>query len=122
MPRINHNLTPAQKRKSRVRGKLMGTAERPRLSVFRSNKNIYLQVIDDEAMKTLAAANDLSLKKSGEKLAGTKSEKAVLVTKDLIKKMKNKKVGAVKFDRGSHRYHGRLKVVAEELRSAGIKV
>jgi len=105
-----------------VRGKLTGTAQRPRLSVFRSNKNIYLQVIDDEAGKTVVVANDLNLKKSGEKLIGTKSEKAALIAKSLVGKLKNKKVKVVKFDRGSHRYHGRLKIVAEELRSAGIKV
>jgi large subunit ribosomal protein L18 len=122
MPKINQNISLAEKRKKRVRGKISGTMERPRITVFRSNKNTYLQVINDETGVTLASSNDLSMVKAGAKLAGTKMEKAVLITQDLIKQIKNKKIKALKFDRGSYRYHGRLKAVAQALREAGIEV
>lgn len=122
MSRINHNQSLAEKRKKRVRGKISGTAARPRLTVYRSNKYTYLQVINDESGKTLAAANDLNMVKEGEKLTGTKIEKAVLIADNLVKKLKSKKITALKFDRGSYKYHGRLKVVAEKLRQAGIEV
>jgi len=122
MPKINQNVSLAEKRKRRVRGKISGTSERPRITVFRSNKNTYLQVINDETGVTLASSNDLSIKKAGGKLVGSKMEKAVLITQDLIKQIKNKKIKALKFDRGSYRYHGRLKAVAQTLREAGIEV
>jgi large subunit ribosomal protein L18 len=101
MPKINQNVSLAEKRKRRVRGKISGTTERPRITVFRSNKNTYLQVINDESGKTLASSNNLSILKAGSKLAGTKMEKAVLITQDLIKQIKNLKIKALKFDRGS---------------------
>jgi large subunit ribosomal protein L18 len=122
MPKINQNVTLAEKRKRRVRGKISGTAERPRLTIFRSNKNTYLQVINDETGETLASSNNLGLAKSGKKLTGTKVEQAIEITKDLFKQLKSKKVNALRFDRGSYRYHGRLKAVAETLREAGIEV
>lgn len=122
MPKINQNVTLAEKRKRRVRGKISGTAERPRLTIFRSNKNTYLQVIDDQSGVTLAASNNLSMTKAGKKLVGTKVEQAIEITKDLFKQLKSKKVNALRFDRGSYRYHGRLKAVAETLREAGIEV
>lgn len=122
MQKINQNVTLAEKRARRVRGKIHGTAERPRLTVFRSNKYTYLQAIDDNAGKTLAAANDLSVTKTGVKLEGKKTENAVTITQELVKQLKSKKITALTFDRGSYRYHGRLKLVAETLREAGIKV
>lgn len=122
MPKINQNLTLAEKRRKRVRGKIRGTSERPRLTIFRSNENTYLQVIDDEAGKTLASSNNLQMKKAGAKLTGTKMNQAVEIAKDLYKQLKSKKINALRFDRGSYRYHGRLKAVAETLREAGIEV
>lgn len=122
MQKIKQNLTLAEKRARRVRGKISGTAERPRLTVFRSNKYTYLQVIDDQAGETLAAANDISVKKAGVKLDGKKLENAVTVAQELFKQLKTKKISAIKFDRGSYRYHGRLKAVADALREAGIEV
>jgi large subunit ribosomal protein L18 len=122
MHKIKHNKTLAQKRKARVRGKINGTADRPRLSVFRSNKHVYLQVIDDEAGKTLVASNELSLVKSKKKVAGTKTERAIEVAKDLVAKMKKAKINKLKFDRSSYKYHGRLKAIAETLREAGVEV
>lgn len=122
MQKIKQNLTLAEKRARRVRGKISGTAERPRLTVFRSNKYTYLQVIDDQAEKTLAAASDVSVKKAGVKLDGKKMENAVVVAQELFKQLKTKKISAIRFDRGSYRYHGRLKAVADALREAGIEV
>jgi len=122
MQKIKQNLTLAEKRARRVRGKISGTAERPRLTVFRSNKYTYLQVIDDQAGKTLAAASDVSVKKAGVKLDGKKMENAVVVAQELFKQLKTKKISAIRFDRGSYRYHGRLKAVADALREAGIEV
>lgn len=122
MPKINQHLTLAEKRARRVRGKISGTAERPRLTVYRSNKYTYLQVIDDQAGKTLVAANDLSIAKAGAQVKGKKIERATIVAQELAKQLKSKKISALKFDRGSYRYHGRLKAVAETLREAGIEV
>ena len=115
---IKHNETLAEKRKKRVRSKMMGTVERPRLNVLRSNEHISLQVIDDEAGKTLVAASDLGKKK----IAGTKSERAAKVTAELVKSLKKAKIVKLQFDRGSYKYHGRVKVVAETLRAEGINV
>ncbi len=120
MNSISHNATLAQKRKRRVRGKISGTAERPRLSVTRSNKYMYLQLIDDTAGKTIAASSDVAARKA--KKAGTKTESAQAAAKALFEQMKKQKVDAVVFDRGSYRYHGRVKSVVEELRQLGVKV
>ncbi len=103
-----------QKRHTRVRGKISGTAETPRLNVFRSNTNIYAQVIDDVAGVTLASANSL-------KLTGTKSEQAVQVGKAVAEAAKAKGVEAVVFDRGGYLYHGRVQALAEAAREAGLK-
>jgi len=111
----------AAKRKARVRGKLHGTAERPRLSVFRSNKYTYLQVINDETGTVIAVANDKMAAKQGS-VTGTKSEKAKSLAENLANDLKKKKVTKLSFDRGSYRYHGRLKIVADAVRSAGIEV
>ena len=113
----------AIKRRKRVRGKMHGTAERPRLTIFRSNLHTYLQVIDDDQAKTIASANDKMLAKAGKKaLSGTKVEKAKQITGNLVEQLKKLKVTKLAFDRGSFRYHGRLRAVAETLREAGIEV
>lgn len=123
MANINHNLSISEKRKRRVRSKLNGTAKRPRLTVNKSNKFTYLQVIDDAAGKTLASASDIKIKKSLKKGATlTKTQAAVQATQELVKAMKKAKITAVVFDRGQYKYHGRVKAVAETLREAGIKV
>jgi large subunit ribosomal protein L18 len=113
----------ATQRAKRVRGSLFGTAERPRLTVFRSNKNTYLQVINDEQGKTVAAANDLMLAKSDKKAATkTKMERAVILAEDVASQLKALQITKLCFDRGSYRYHGRLKTIAETVRAAGIQV
>ncbi|HCS86652.1 MAG TPA: 50S ribosomal protein L18 [Lactococcus garvieae] len=103
-----------QKRHIRVRGKISGTAETPRLNVFRSNTNIYAQVIDDEAAVTLASASSL-------KLTGTKTEQATEVGKLVAEAAKAKGIEAVVFDRGGYLYHGRIQALAEAAREAGLK-
>lgn len=106
-----------QKRKLRVRAKLHGTATRPRVSVFRSSEHTSLQVINDESCTTLVAATEKEIQEKG-----NKSGRAVSVAKILAEKMKKAKISAVVFDRGSYRYHGRVKAVADALREAGIQV
>ena len=108
--------------KKKIRAKIMGTKERPRLSVFRSNKFIYAQVIDDKAGKTLAQANDLPTGKAGVKIKkGTKSQRAKEVGKTIAEVCKKLKIDKVVFDRNGFKYTGRLKLVADEARAGGLK-
>ena len=102
----------------RIRRKLRGTPERPRLNVYRSLKNIYAQVIDDLAQRTLASANsgEKSAGASGGNLAGAKA-----VGKLIAERAKEKGVEKVVFDRGGYRYHGRIKALADAAREAGLK-
>ena len=102
-------------RHKRIRAKISGTTERPRLSVFRSNKHIFLQLIDDSSQKTLASASDLKIKKRG-----TKTEIAKEVGEELAKLAKAKKIKKVVFDRGGYKYHGRVKASAEGAREGGL--
>jgi large subunit ribosomal protein L18 len=104
------------KRHRRVRVKLSGTAERPRLSVFRSLNHIYVQVIDDASGKTLAAASTVALK-SGKKDAGA----AAAVGKAIADEAKKAGIETVVFDRGGFLYHGRIKALAEAAREAGLE-
>ena len=101
--------------KTRIRGKVSGSAERPRMSVFRSNKQIYVQVIDDEAQKTLVAASSLGFEKMN------KSEQAAKVGELIAKKAIEAGISAVVFDRHGYLYHGRVKAVADAARNAGLK-
>ena len=96
-----------------------GTPERPRLSVFRSNKEIYAQIIDDESGKTLAAAS--SRDKELSKVKGTKSEIATAVGKAIAEKAAQSGIDAVAFDRGGYQYHGRIKSLADGAREGGLK-
>ncbi len=98
-----------------IRASITGTGSRPRLSVFRSNKDIYAQVIDDVTGKTLAAA---SSRKLADKVA--KSEKAGMVGKMIAEAAKAKGVEQVVFDRGGYLYHGRVKNLAEGAREGGL--
>lgn len=103
-----------QRRHTRIRARVSGTAARPRLAVFRSNTSIYAQIIDDVAGKTLAAASDLKL------TSGTKSERAAAVGAELATKAKDLKIETVVFDRGGFLYAGRVKALADAARSAGL--
>ncbi|MFA6273861.1 MAG: 50S ribosomal protein L18 [Candidatus Paceibacterota bacterium] len=101
--------------KSKIRSKMKGTLERPRLSVFRSNKFIYAQLIDDMAGKTLAQASDVKMKK------GTKIERAKEVGKMIAQVALANKFNKVVFDRNGFKYTGRVKLVADEARAGGLK-
>jgi large subunit ribosomal protein L18 len=105
------------RRHRRVRGKVRGTAERPRLAVFRSNRGIFAQLIDDDAGKTVAAASWLGLPKS---FNGDKSEQAAQVGKALAEAAKKAGVEGVVFDRGGYLFHGRVKALAEGAREGGL--
>jgi len=107
------------KRQRRVRLKLKASSDRPRLSVFRSNKKIYVQVIDDKKGKTLVAVSEKELGKLKKKI--TKTEKAREVGKILAKKAKRSKISKVYFDRGKYKYHGRVKALAEGAREEGLE-
>jgi len=107
-----------QKRHVRVRGKISGTPERPRLSVFRSNANIYAQVIDDVNGVTLAAAS--TVEKEFEGATGNK-EAARKVGKAIAERAKAKGVNTVVFDRSGYLYHGRVAELAEGAREAGLE-
>jgi large subunit ribosomal protein L18 len=115
-------LTKTESRKriqKRIRKISFGTATKPRLAVFRSNKEIYAQLIDDKAGVTLAAASSRDKDVSSAK--GTKSEVAALVGKAIADKAKALKIETVAFDRGGFLYHGRVKSLAEGAREAGLK-
>ncbi len=116
--KINHRITRAEKIERRVRAKVRGTAERPRLNVYRSNQNLSLQVINDQAGKTIASASTMSDKKA----KGTKTELAKQVAQDLAKKLKAAKITKLVFDRGHYKYHGRVRAVAEVMREEGFQV
>ena len=110
-------LVGRERRKLRIRKKISGTAERPRLSVFRSAKHIYAQVIDDTSGTTLAHASTLS---KDAKSDGTKSDEAKLVGKLISDLCKAKNVTKVVFDRNGYLYHGRIVALAEGAREAGL--
>ncbi|MEN1784527.1 MAG: 50S ribosomal protein L18 [Bacteroidota bacterium] len=109
-------------RKLRIRRRIrkisFGTETRPRLSVFRSNKEIYAQLIDDRTGTTLAAASSRDKEISAE---GTKTEVATAVGKAIAEKAKTAGVETVAFDRGGNLYHGRVKALADAAREAGLK-
>ena len=101
--------------KTRIRGKISGTAERPRMSVFRSNKAIYVQIIDDLAGNTLVSASSKGVE------GGTKTEVAAKVGADIAKKAIEKGITQVVFDRNGYLFHGRVKSLADAAREAGLK-
>jgi len=101
--------------KKKIRSKMMGTSLCPRLSVFKSNKFMYAQVIDDMTGNTLAQANDAKI------IKGTKMERAKEVGKMVAEVCKTKKISNVVFDRNGFKYTGRVKLVADEARAGGLK-
>lgn len=105
------------KRHRRIRGKISGTAERPRLSIFRSNKNIYAQLIDDVAGVTLASASSLDENISED---ATKVEQATAVGKAIAEAAKAKNISTVVFDRSGYLYHGRIQALADAARENGL--
>ncbi|MFA4817582.1 MAG: 50S ribosomal protein L18 [Parcubacteria group bacterium] len=103
-------------RKRRIEAKIRGTAKRPRLSVFRSLKSLYAQVIDDENGKTLVSANLQEIKKTKNDISGAKE-----IGKLVAKKCVEKKISEVVFDRSGYKYHGKVKAVADGAREGGLK-
>ena len=101
--------------KYRVRNRIVGVAERPRMSVFRSNKQIYVQIINDQTGRTLAAASSLGLE------AMPKKEQAAKVGEMIAKKAQEAGITTVVFDRNGYLYHGRVKEVADAARNGGLK-
>lgn len=116
MTRLKEKNRKRARRAHRVRAKIHGTAQRPRLSVFRSLKHISAQLIDDDKGQTLAAASDRDIKKKSATVDVAKEVGANLAAAALKKKIK-----AVVFDRGSYSYHGKVKAVAEGARAGGLK-
>lgn len=101
--------------KTRIRGKVSGTAERPRMTVFRSNKAIYVQLVDDLKGETLAAASSKGITE------GTKVEIAAKVGEEIAAKALAKQIAEVVFDRNGYLYHGRVKSLADAARKGGLK-
>lgn len=117
---MNSKLAARLKRRQRIRRKISGSEARPRLSVFRSSRHIYTQIIDDGQGRTLVAASTLSGELKG-RLAGLKkSEAAKEVGKLLAARAKEKGISSVVFDRSGFLYHGRVKAVAESCREHGL--
>lgn len=107
-------------RHRRVRAKITGTANRPRVSVFKSNKHIFVQLIDDEAKKTILSSKIISTSKS--KMKGSKIDRASEIGKIVAEKAKASGINSAVFDRGGYKYHGRIKALAESLRASGLKL
>ena len=116
MDRVMQKLRNANRRSNRVRTTVQGTSERPRLSVNISNLHITAQVVDDSQGLTLAYATTV-----GKKLAGNMTQKATEVGKEIATKAKKAKVKQVSFDRGSRKYHGRIKALADAAREGGLE-
>lgn len=104
-------------RHKKIRAKVKGTADRPRLSVFRSSAHIYAQIINDEEGKTLVSSSDLVVKKGKD----TKVDVAKRVGVDIAKKAKEAGVSKVVFDRGGHKFHGRVKSLADGAKEGGLE-
>ena len=106
-----------ERRHRRVRGKVAGTAERPRLTVFRSNRGVFAQLVDDSSGKTLAGASWVTVKG----LEGSKTDQARAVGRAIAEAAKKVGVESVVFDRGGYLYHGRVRALAEGAREGGLK-
>lgn len=109
------------RRHRRVRARISGTPERPRLNIFRSLANIYAQLIDDEQGVTLVSASSIDAELKARMEGKKKSEQAKLVGAAIAERAKAKGIAAVVFDRGGYKYHGRVKAVAEGAREGGLE-
>ncbi len=121
MSAVHKKLEQRERRENRVRARLEGTAERPRMSVFRSSKHIYVQVIDDATGKTLASLSTLSKDIKGAIGEANKSDAAKKVGEAIAKACISKGVKKVVFDRGGYLYHGRVSALADAARQAGLE-
>ena len=116
MDSLNHKISLSNRRRNRVRSKLNGSKERPRLSVRISLSHVYAQLIDDQTSTTLIYASTV-----GRKVEGSLSERAAVVGKELAKQAQKKGIKKVVFDRGSKLYHGRVKALADAAREGGLE-
>ncbi len=121
MKKLQAKQAGLRRRHTRVRGKISGTAERPRLCVTRSNANIYAQIIDDVAGKTLCAASTLGPEFKATKKNGATVEGAAALGEIIGKKAQESGITVVVFDRGGNLYHGRVKALADAARGAGMQ-
>lgn len=121
MARVKTRNEARKKRHARVRRKIQGTAERPRLNVFRSLSQIYAQLIDDQAGHTLVSASTIEPEISEDVAGLTKTEQAKVVGEKLAERAKEKGLQEVVFDRGGYRYRGRVKALAEGAREGGLE-
>ncbi len=121
MKRIKRKNITQARRQNRIRGKIKGSGTHPRLSVFRSNKNLYVQIIDDVARKTLASGMLKDIKAAKSETLGARAAKAFELGKAIAEKAKKAGVSEVIFDRGSYAYHGRVKALADGAREGGLK-
>lgn len=110
-----------KRRHRRVRARVMGTPERPRLNIYRSLSNIYAQVIDDEEGKTLVSASTIDSDVAAQITGKNKVDAARVVGKIVAERAKNAGINTVVFDRGGYRYHGRVAALAEGAREAGLE-
>lgn len=117
MNRISHTLQNLARRKHRVRSVVSGTAERPRLSVYVSNKHVVAQIIDDTKHTTLAYVSSVGQKN----VTGTMTDRAAKIGTDIGKKAKAAKINRVVFDRNGRLYHGRIKALADAARAEGLE-
>ncbi|MBL9151461.1 MAG: 50S ribosomal protein L18 [Verrucomicrobiales bacterium] len=115
--KINRKVARAKVHR-RIRKRITGSAERPRLAVHFSNQNVYAQIIDDEAGKTLVSA---STKEKGSSLSGANAETASKVGKLIAERAQTAKISGVVFDRGGYFYHGKVKALADAAREAGLQ-
>jgi large subunit ribosomal protein L18 len=116
MNNLVHKLQNNIHRKARIRAGIAGTTERPRLSVFVSNKHVSAQLIDDSRHRTVAYATTV-----GQKVSGTMTEQATWVGSEIAKKAKAAKISRVVFDRNGRLYHGRIAALADAARNAGLE-
>ncbi len=119
MRKIDDTTRRRLKRKASIRKKIHGTPERPRLTVYKSNRYTYVQAIDDVAGRTLAAASNLEKEHRG---IGNKVAALEQLGQLIGQRLKAKNIGAVVFDRNGYRYHGKVKAIADSARKAGIRL
>jgi large subunit ribosomal protein L18 len=119
--RTGDKIRTRQARRRRIRGRIHGTADKPRLSVFRSTRHIYAQIINDDLGHVLTSASTMDRQLRGSLNCGGNSKAAHEVGKLLAERATEKKIEAVAFDRGGFKYHGRLRALAEAAREGGLK-
>ena len=120
MAKSSKKLLSRERRHRRVRARVTGTAQRPRLNVFRSLTNIYAQVIDDETGNTLASASSIDPEVRTQLEGKKRTEAAKIVGKVVAERAKKAGISSVVFDRGGYQYHGRVRALAEAAREAGL--